>query len=647
MEFFVKQPLVAFGQGALSAGIMQGLANTVGMIKQKHADKQIAAIEAGRYLLTTEAQEFDDLSPAAQKIVKENFSDHPQDLQKFIAQKSPTGSLSKEAQMAIDAAVDVSMGKKTQINEDVLGTKENTIRFSAAVDDVFSGKTAYTTTIVIGKTPRLLIKYGAKNRNITITPDTMYKIAYPKEYLVFLKGEDASKREQGHNLGLSALKHLPEQIANPIAILKSKSERDSFIVLTEWEDENRNPIIIPLHLNKTGALELENRVTSAYGKRNIDVLIGNDSTNVLYTKNNEDIHQLLSDRHQLPAAMAEDVFKDIIPQSNPTVNTESSPKSDIEAIADDLPIRHIDGSVRSYKEYAAEQEAKKQDTPPPADTEAPTANPDVEAAVNAPGIKRAEVIDLSAENALLDRLKGLRGAKKYKAVKDYILGALGDTIIFNDGIKAKVDKSDALHLAHKAGHVKVSYFSKIREIIDSAMLFLTDDNVTHNKFDAFRYYKAVVRLGEDEYPIYLNVGHAKNGDGYHLYDITKNVGEVEKQTSVFERVNDLRSKNDLPTLKSVPQPETDVKDDVLSDATSFESDNGMIKNVFKPKDAEVNEIMDDEDILPDNVLTDAEAQSFSGEKYYVGHSYSHAFDRYAKNNLSLREALMQKAELPV
>ncbi len=169
------------------------------------------------------------------------------------------------------------------------------------------------------------------------------------------------------------------------------------------------------------------------------------------------------------------------------------------------------------------------------------------------------VVDLSLENELTNAVKGLRGAEKYKAIRDYILDALDNTIVFNDGIEAKVDRSDASHLASKAGHKKIAYLSKIREIIDSARLFSIINDVEHNKFDKFRYYQTTVRLEGEDYPIYLNVGHAKNGDGYHLYDITKKVGEVEKQNSVFERVNDLRSKNDSPTSKNISQSDKKVK----------------------------------------------------------------------------------------
>lgn len=67
--------------------------------------------------------------------------------------------------------------------------------------------------VVIGDTPEVLLKYGAKQHSLTFTPDTAYKIAYPEGYF-------GGK----HNLGMSVLKQLPYQIADPVAILKSKTQ---------------------------------------------------------------------------------------------------------------------------------------------------------------------------------------------------------------------------------------------------------------------------------------------------------------------------------------------------------------------------------------------------------------------------------------
>lgn len=88
-----------------------------------------------------------------------------------------------------------------------------------------------------------------------------------------------------HNLGIPALKQIPHQLARPLAIFKSTSK--GLVCVTEWVDVNGQPVIIPIHLNEAGAIELENKIPSAYG-REIEAILGPNNDNVLWTRNNED-----------------------------------------------------------------------------------------------------------------------------------------------------------------------------------------------------------------------------------------------------------------------------------------------------------------------------------------------------------------------
>lgn len=168
--------------------------------------------------------------------------------------------------------------------------------YRAQIDAAFSGKMTKGEKITLGDTPDIVAKYGMQ-APLTMTQTTARKIAYPPGYL-------GGK----HNLGIPALKHLPEQLADPIAILKSKTEGDSVVVLTAWNDTQGNPVIIPVHFGKDGTLTVENAIPSAYGKRNLEALFGENGENILYTKNNKSIDQLLSSRLQLPNAMADDTL---------------------------------------------------------------------------------------------------------------------------------------------------------------------------------------------------------------------------------------------------------------------------------------------------------------------------------------------------
>ena len=212
-----------------------------------------------------------------------------------------------------------SSGTRTMLRRTAqMAGPDNVERFAREVDEVFGGKRTLNKTIVLGNTPKIYLEYGAVPHDVTIQPMTLYKIAYPEGYF-----------NGRHNLGIPAVKALPEQIQNPVAILRSKSQKDSFVILTEWADQSGNPVVIPLHLNRQGALTLENRIPSAYGKENVASLAGEAGENVLWTKGNEDITTLLSHRLQLPQAVADDtlVSNYSIPRSASNVNLAGVPKN--------------------------------------------------------------------------------------------------------------------------------------------------------------------------------------------------------------------------------------------------------------------------------------------------------------------------------
>ncbi len=171
------------------------------------------------------------------------------------------------------------------------------ISYEAQIDGVFNGSLSKAKPVTIGKTPEILQSLGAPNLPLTMTQNTARKIAYPEGYL-------GGK----HNLGIPALKSLPQQLNNPLAVLQSKTQPDSFVVLTEWNDTNGNPVVAAVHMNKRGVIEDVNALASAYGKRNLESLLGKNRENVIYTKENKSIDQLLSIGLQLPEAMADDTL---------------------------------------------------------------------------------------------------------------------------------------------------------------------------------------------------------------------------------------------------------------------------------------------------------------------------------------------------
>lgn len=169
--------------------------------------------------------------------------------------------------------------------------------YAAQIDDVFRGNIPTDRAVSIGDTPDILLSIGATDLPMMMKQSTARKIAFPAGYM-----------GGAHNLGVPALKRLPEQLRDPAAVLRSKTQPDSFVVLTEWNDTNGNPVIIALHLDKQGVVDVTNEVASAYGKNNFAALTGENGENVLYTKNNKSIDQILDDRLQLPALLSDDTL---------------------------------------------------------------------------------------------------------------------------------------------------------------------------------------------------------------------------------------------------------------------------------------------------------------------------------------------------
>lgn len=211
------------------------------------------------------------------------------------ADAQPTQEVRPEVREGIDTPTPANAAPGVETAGRLTST-DNMLRYRSDIDKVFSGDYPSGKLLSVGDTPELLTRYGANPLPMTMTQDAAYKIAYPEGYM-------GGK----HNLGMSVLKQLPYQIENPVAILKSNTQPSSIVLLTAWKDGDKS-IIVPLHLDKQGAISVENRIASAYQTGHMQSYLGEADSNVLYTKNNEDIHQLLSNGVQFPKAMADDIL---------------------------------------------------------------------------------------------------------------------------------------------------------------------------------------------------------------------------------------------------------------------------------------------------------------------------------------------------
>lgn len=164
-------------------------------------------------------------------------------------------------------------------------------------------------------------------------------------------------------------------------------------------------------------------------------------------------------------------------------------------------------------------------------------NTDTESSGGKMSIGEGEVIVLQKNNDLSKRISNLHGSERYKIIANYILSELSEQpILLSDGKKAIVDKSDASHIAKASGEKKATVIFELKELIQKSQLFAEERSTKERKFDYFYYYKVNVKYGKDIFPIFVNVGRARNDATYHIYDITQKLRDTAHRVNDVERL---------------------------------------------------------------------------------------------------------------
>ena len=192
--------------------------------------------------------------------------------------------------------------RKESKSLDMLDVK-NLARYYKEVYSAFNKTMPSGQMLLIGKTPDLLVKYGAAAGPLYL-PQTA------------IKKNDVNGK---HGLGVAVIYGLPEELNDPLAITgqtkKHVEQGDNAIVVwTNWKDANDNSIVVPVRIiEEEVAGERANIAVTVFDVHNeeyqADLL---REGNIKYTKKNESIVQLLSQRRKVPKAMASNAFEHII-----------------------------------------------------------------------------------------------------------------------------------------------------------------------------------------------------------------------------------------------------------------------------------------------------------------------------------------------
>lgn len=145
-------------------------------------------------------------------------------------------------------------------------------------------------------------------------------------------------------------------------------------------------------------------------------------------------------------------------------------------------------------------------------------------------------IEISPDSELIKRIEN-SNKSKYDVIEEYLIEKFyGERFMLSDGKSAIMDKRDANKLSAKANPARTTQLGNLKEIVEKAVYSHSAENIEHNKFSKFEYYSISVKIGEDTFNLWLNVGTAKNDGERHIYALTNKKEEAPTKNGVSRPV---------------------------------------------------------------------------------------------------------------
>ncbi|EEO7206142.1 hypothetical protein G6K67_002260 [Salmonella enterica subsp. enterica serovar Rubislaw] len=140
----------------------------------------------------------------------------------------------------------------------------------------------------VGDTPPVMRALGAPNRELMMPARVIHKATRPDI--------------KDHHVLVDTMANLPHLLADPVAVMTSRTEHDSLVTLIEAKDAKGAPVIVAVHMHARGAVAEVNKIASVYGKDNRQVLQDQLNNDLLYINKEKAADWLLSAGLQLPGA---------------------------------------------------------------------------------------------------------------------------------------------------------------------------------------------------------------------------------------------------------------------------------------------------------------------------------------------------------
>lgn len=208
------------------------------------------------------------------------------------------------------------------------------------IDNYYNRKLKSYSLIELGMTPKCLVEYGVPELPLVMRQGTLTKCV-----------RKPTGSRSAHELPRNVIESLPEQIENPIFLIKDKA-RNSIALISDSEDRNKNKILIAILLDSEQHANRVNEVKSIYGKTNLkDYLTQHINKQELYVVENKKA-EILSRviGLQLPKALITSSYNQNIASENQKVNHNFKNAEKKDSVIEKL--REYNQSINKAKENA-------------------------------------------------------------------------------------------------------------------------------------------------------------------------------------------------------------------------------------------------------------------------------------------------------
>jgi hypothetical protein len=154
-------------------------------------------------------------------------------------------------------------------------------RIANDIDRLANSLQSYPQPVQMKMPPVLLALDGVNGLSVKDLPLELDRFTLRK-----MTGQVDGKRDASHQLTLEQVKQLPNELANPVAVLMSDDGRN-LTVITTLQDPSGNPVISAIHLNKQKGKYVINELATTFGRERFNTWISKRYDKFLYINKNK------------------------------------------------------------------------------------------------------------------------------------------------------------------------------------------------------------------------------------------------------------------------------------------------------------------------------------------------------------------------